>query len=66
MFIIDSDGRRNWVDGSDGYNDLSDEKKDSLNRCSSYHREDTLDNQINSTRKSSTQYTIINQRRNKR
>ena len=58
MFIIDSDGRRNWVDGADGYNDLSDEKKDSLNRCPSYHRETTTDGEIRKTNTSSVQFNI--------
>ena len=58
MFMIDSDGRRTWVDGADGYNDLSDEKKDSLNSCPSYHRETTTDDEIRKTNTSSVQFNI--------
>ena len=63
MFIIDSDGRRNWVDGTDGYNDLSDEKKGSLNRCPSYHPSNSVKSQVIESNCSSYQNNVNNQRR---
>ena len=42
---------------------LTDEQRKSWEKKHTYHQEDTLDKQINRTRKSSVQFTIFNQRR---
>ena len=63
MFMRDNDGRRNWVDGADGYNDLSDEKKGSLNRCPSYHPSNSVKSQVINSNTSSYQNNVNNQRR---
>ena len=63
MFMIDSNGNRTWVDGNDGYNALSDEKKASLNRCPSYHPSNSVESQVIDSNCSPAQYNINNQRR---
>ena len=63
MFMIDNDGRRTWVDGTDGYNDLSDEKKGSLNSCPSYHPSNSVKSQVIESNCSTAQYNVNNQRR---
>ena len=65
MFMRDSNGRKTWVDGADGYNALSDEKKVSLNRCPSYHPSNSVESQVIDSNCSPAQHNINNQRRNK-
>ena len=63
MFMRDIEGRRNWVDGADGYNALSDEKKGSLNSCPSYHPSNSIKSQVRESNCSPAQYNVNNQRR---
>ena len=63
MFMIDNDGRRTWVDGADGYNALSDEKKNGLNKCSSYHPSNSVKSQVRESNCSPAHYNVNNQRR---